>query len=110
MVRTVGVAILAVGLAAQAAQAKPLEVLPRHAVIQATRHVQAWSPARMHAVGNPAARGRAWVIRAQRPAAVAPGSGGMDWMAVAVGAAIAVLVGALGAALFRLRPQRPSAA
>jgi hypothetical protein len=110
MVRAMGIAILAVGLTAQAAQAKPLEVLPRQAVVQGTPHVHTW---KMHAIGNPAARGHASVTVVHPPTAVplpAQSSGGMNWTAVLGGAAIVGLVGVLGAALFRLRPQRPAAA
>jgi hypothetical protein len=111
---TVGVAVLALGLTAQAALAKPYEAPPRLVVVQAPRHVQPWSPATMHASGNPSARGHSWVTVAHDPAAVAavpaPGSGGVDWTTVVGGAAIVVLVGALGAVLFRLRPQQPSTA
>ena len=111
MVRAVGVVILAVGLTAQAAQAKPLEVLPRQIVVQGTPHIHTW---KMHAIGNPAARGHASVTVVHQPTAVVPlpaqGSGGVNWTAVVGGAAIVGLVGALGAALFRLRPQRPAAA
>jgi len=109
--RTVGVAVLALGLTAQAAQAKPYEAPPRLVVVQAPRHVQPWSPATMHASGNPSARGHSWVTVAHDPAAVAPAPGsGVDWTTVVGGAAIVVLVGALGAVLFQLRPQRPSTA
>jgi hypothetical protein len=110
--QTLALAVLALGLTAQAALAKPYEPPPRPVAVQVTRHVQPWSPMRMHASGSPAARGHSWVTVAHDPAAVAPApdSGGVNWMAVVGGAAIVMLVGALGAALFQLRPQRPSAA
>jgi hypothetical protein len=91
---------------APAAQAKPFEAPTRPVPIQGPAHVHAWA---MHAVGNPAARGHARVTVAQDPAAVTS-SGGINWTAFAGGAALVVLVGALGTALFRLRPQRPSTA
>ena len=124
LVRTVGVAVLAVGLSAQAAQAKewatpPGGVTPGqvHAMsMKATSGALPWSPARMHGSATPVAppHNGAYV-----PAGAGGGPGtsavnqandGVNWAAILGGAAIVGLLGAIGALAFRLRPGRAATA
>ncbi|MGN6378585.1 MAG: hypothetical protein ACTHNU_06505 [Gaiellales bacterium] len=131
LVRTLGVAMLALGLSSQVAQAKPFEpVFTGTTGSQGAASVQPtarpWSPALVHAAIN---RLSEPIHRTVGPATAVPTSPGatptvlhqsvlqgpvsassrasVNWAAVAGGAVIIVLVGALGAGLYRLRPQRP---
>jgi hypothetical protein len=116
--------VLAIGLSAQAAQAKewvtpPGGVTPGqvHAMsMKATSNPLPWSPARAH--------GSATMVVSPHTGAYVPaitGGGpgtsvanqandGVNWSAILGGAAIVGLLGALGALAFRLRPGRAATA
>jgi hypothetical protein len=123
LVRTIGAAVLAVGISAQAAQAKPYEAPPgaipaaaRIVTMQATSGVLPWSPARAHYSSVPAVSPHTGaylpVGTGSTPTtpAVDQASDGVSWGAIMGGVAIVGLVGALGALAFRLRPGRAATA
>jgi hypothetical protein len=101
---SLGVAVLALGLAAPAAQAHPMNLL---AGVQAAPHratavdTRDWTPALMSSDSSKAAT----------TAPVSPSNGdGVNWAAVGIGSAIVVLLMGGAAAGLRARPRREAAA
>jgi hypothetical protein len=126
LVRTISVAVVALGLMAQAAQARPTGVPPQGAAAQARAASQqpVVSPhsgqlgAAVAAAGRDRTSGTARAVqtpnqfaalRLQRAKTAASSSSDVNWAALG-GVAIIALVGALAAVTLRQRPQRPAAA
>jgi hypothetical protein len=131
LARTISVAVVALGLTAQAAQARPFGIAPGGAATQATasRHTPViplgllatqirnrWQPA-TQASATPSQLvtqlkmdGQSGTITTETAPVAASGSSGVNWLAVLGGAAIIALVGGIGAVMFQKMPHRPATA
>jgi hypothetical protein len=125
LARTISVAVVALGLTAQAAQAHPFGLPPQGAAAQARAASQkpvnglnllAGTAATQRSV-NPSPQvaqlkiaGESGTITTETAPVAASGSSGVNWMAVLGGAAILALVGGIGAMMFQKLPHRPATA
>jgi hypothetical protein len=134
LVRAISVAVVALGLSAQAAQARPFGIESGGAAVQtnapsqrasvnglnllagtaatqpsASRHASAVSLGELAAQVKSRWQSATQAIPPSQQAST-PGSGssGVNWTSVLGGAAIIALVGGLGAVMYRHRPHRPA--
>jgi hypothetical protein len=132
LARTMSVAVVALGLTAQAAQAHPFGLPPQGAAahaqaasshtpviplgLLATQIKNRWQPASRPSVNPSPLAAQLKVGGPSDPTitefapVAATGSSSVNWMAVLGGAAVIVLVGGLGAVLFQKVPHRPATA